>query len=72
MTTSPEVRQALDDAILRQHWTGPRLPLDRVPLYLCGNGEVGKTTFAQALRLMSMLINFFVDLPEMKNARTHG
>lgn len=71
LSTSLEVRQALDDAILRQRWTGPRLPLDRVPLYLCGNGEVGKSTFAQALQKMS-LKHLFWDLPKMQNARTHG
>jgi len=63
-----KMRNVFDEALL---WSGPQLPLDRVPLYLCGYGHVGKSTFARALQRSSWL-SIVSSLPKRNEERTHG
>jgi hypothetical protein len=69
LARSEDVRRILDLALLRQK-QDVQVPVDRVKLFLCGNGEVGKSTLARALE-RSDWDAAWRDL-RTKNDRTHG
>jgi len=65
-----EIRTVIDLAVLQQRSEVP-VPIDSVRLILCGNGEVGKTTFSRAV-LRSTFKASLSSLSNPKNERTHG
>jgi hypothetical protein len=62
-----EMRRAIDRARLYGETTAP----PRIRLFLCGHGEVGKSTLARALQRSDIAASL-LSLPSVHNERTHG
>jgi hypothetical protein len=62
-----EMRRAIDRARLYGETTAP----PRIRLFLCGHGEVGKSTLARALQRSDIAASL-LSLPSAHNERTHG
>jgi hypothetical protein len=59
------------DAIDRARLYGEKMAPPRIRLFLCGHGEVGKSTLARALQRSDMAASL-LSLPSAHNERTHG
>jgi hypothetical protein len=67
LAKTKELRRAIDHARLYTEKTAP----PRIRLFLCGHGEVGKSTLARAL-VRSEVAASVKSLPNATNERTHG